>query len=493
MRAVRIHHTVKLGYVIRLSLYPLTALILYMVFLGAGRGSWGLVAALAVYGLVWPHVAYAWASRSRGTRRAELRNLLLDALFIGGWAAWLHFSLWPATMLASGVLAGLLSVGGVGMALPGVLAMVAGVIVVGTATGFAVDLETSLVPTLLCIGGILLYMGVFSHQAYVQNLRIVRSRKALVARHREVQEQRGLLVAAKEEAEAAREEAEAANRAKGQFLANMSHELRTPLSSIIGYSEMLLEKAEASGFGGAAPGLEKIRRAAWHLQGLINGVLDMSKIEAGRMEVAPEPVDVGMLVEEVVTTARPLVERNGNRLAVVHEVEPGVILTDGMRLRQVLLNLLSNAGKFTLGGDVTLAVGRVGSGASERVVFRVSDTGIGMTEAQLGRIFRPYVQAEPQISSKYGGTGLGLFLSRRFCLLLGGDIEVASQPGLGSVFTVTVPVSLRPASRTGGRAPADGRVVVDRPAPAGGGDPAARGEGARGEAAAPVREVGGRG
>jgi signal transduction histidine kinase len=235
---------------------------------------------------------------------------------------------------------------------------------------------------------------------------------------------------------AARRAAETASKTKSQFLANMSHELRTPLNAIIGYSEMLREQAEEDGASAYAEDLEKIRAAGRHLLSLINEVLDLSKIEAGRMELFLEAYSVAELVRDVATTVQPLVEKNGNRLIVDANGAGGEARADVTKMRQVLLNLLSNASKFTDHGDIHLTARHAG----DDLILEVRDSGIGMTPEQSAKLFEAFAQAEASTSKNYGGTGLGLAISREFCRLMGGDITVASAVGQGSTFTVRVPV-----------------------------------------------------
>jgi PAS domain S-box-containing protein len=238
-----------------------------------------------------------------------------------------------------------------------------------------------------------------------------------------------------------RRNAEEANAAKSRFLASMSHELRTPLNAILGYSEMLQEDAEEGGHTALVPDLQRVQSAGRHLLTLINEVLDLSKIEAGKMELYLETVDVAKVLEDVATTVRPLVERNGNRLELTRLSEPGTMRADATRLRQVLLNLLANAAKFTDHGTVTLEVEREGNGDGGWMIFRVRDTGIGMTPEQLGRLFEAFTQADVATTSKYGGTGLGLALSRKFCQLMGGNVTVTSEMGKGSTFMARIPLT----------------------------------------------------
>ena len=244
----------------------------------------------------------------------------------------------------------------------------------------------------------------------------------------------------------AKEAAEAANVSKSQFLANMSHELRTPLNAIIGYSEILQEDALDLGEDDFVIDLEKIHKAGNHLLGLINDILDLSKIEAGQTELDLETFDLSEVIQEVATTVKPLFLRNSNRLNVEYPERIGDFHSDRMKLIQILFNLLSNAAKFTQQGTITFSVERItndeNSYDSDWLIFNCADTGIGMTAEQVQKLFQPFTQADASTTRKYGGTGLGLAIAQKYSQMLGGEITVKSEFGKGSTFTVMLPAEL---------------------------------------------------
>ena len=229
-----------------------------------------------------------------------------------------------------------------------------------------------------------------------------------------------------------------ASQHKSQFVSSVSHELRTPLNAIIGLTEMMVTNAARFGTEKAQEPLQRVNRAGTHLLGLINQVLDLSKIEAGKLELNPQTVQLAPLIEEVIGTARQLAEPNHNRLVVEVQENLGLLTVDPMRLRQILLNLLSNACKFTKDGEVKLRVSKVGNGR-HWVELSVSDTGIGMTPEQKAKLFEEFTQADATTAQRFGGTGLGLAITRKLARMMGGDVTVTSEPGKGSAFTVRLP------------------------------------------------------
>jgi signal transduction histidine kinase/DNA-binding response OmpR family regulator len=241
----------------------------------------------------------------------------------------------------------------------------------------------------------------------------------------------------------ARDAAETANRTKSLFLANMSHELRTPLNAIVGYSEMLHEEAAERQLLDFSADLQKISTSGRHLLGLINDILDLSKIEAGKMELSLEVFDIATLVGEVASTIGIQAAKNGNTLEISHAPDIGVMRGDLSKVRQGLFNLVSNAAKFTHGGQITVLAEREVMDGGEWIRFRVSDTGIGLSAEQIVRLFQPFTQADASTTRRFGGTGLGLALTRRFCQMMSGDVTVHSVPGEGSVFTIKLPATLR--------------------------------------------------
>jgi signal transduction histidine kinase len=306
---------------------------------------------------------------------------------------------------------------------------------VGVLTMFAPDeFATSAMDAMAAVADAVA-LGIDRKRAEAEVVRYTRDLEAAHDTQRQNAEQ---LVTLVDQLRVTQRQAEAATRAKSDFLASMSHELRTPLNAIILYSELLQEEAEEEPHQSSIVDLQRINTAGNHLLELINGILDLSKIEAGKMTVSPERFDVRDMIRGVVDTVNPLLNKNENRLTVRCDDAVGTMFADVMKTRQILFNLLGNAAKFTRSGDITVDAALDASGAS--VVFTVTDTGVGMTAEQAGKIFDPFTQADVTTTRKYGGTGLGLAIVSRFCRLMGGEVSVESRPGEGARFTVRLPV-----------------------------------------------------
>jgi signal transduction histidine kinase len=444
-----VHPTVTLDYPVRILVWIIVLSLVAECF-SQRSVDYSLWALLFSITLSWPHVAYKLACRSPDGKQFELRILMMDCFLLGLFASLISYE--PMASLTMFLILNVAnaSIGGIPAVKRGILSYLVGCVLFGLMTGFAFNPERTTLTSILVTIAAFSYttsMGYMSHKA--TRAAVDRGRE-LKLRSKIIEEQSQQLEAAKKIAEierqtavSARAIAEEANRTKSVFLANMSHELRTPLNAIIGYSEMLIEDMTEDKVNGIVlADLGKIKSAGKHLLGLINDVLDLSKIEADKVDFNYEKIDIPQLIDYIASTTHPLVAMNHNQLVLKMPKNIGFIESDVTRVRQVLLNIMSNAAKFTHDGTITLEVLRRAEPMDvEKLVIQVTDTGIGMSVDQTNKLFQPFVQADSATTRKYGGTGLGLVISRKLCRMMGGDVTLQSELGKGSCFTISIAAS----------------------------------------------------
>jgi signal transduction histidine kinase len=430
----QVHPAVRLYFLVRLVAYPLFMLAYGVHMRGRVLPAWALVLFLA-HTFIFPHVARRVAARNNDPKRAEQRNLLLDSFLIGCYVPVTGFSLWPNTASILGLNAGMINLGGPRLALRGLLSWGAGVIVAGTVTGFQTDVfSASRLTQVLSITLIGMYTTVFGLQSFVQLRRVKRANVQIREQNAQIEAHTALLQERSAELELALAKAKESDEAKSNFLATMSHELRTPLNSIIGFTNIVLRNKGGQIASQDVVYLRRVSSSGAHLLELINGVLDLAKIEAREMDLERVPVDLLVLARETLSQFEPQAEAQAVQLFA--DLPRGAVLVaDRARLKQILINLVGNAVKFTRDGAVTLRIVLDPlTGAPARL--DVIDTGIGINDDRLAAIFEAFQQADTTTSRQYGGTGLGLSITRSLVVLMGWQITVTSTVGVGSTFSL---------------------------------------------------------
>ncbi|MEP7002827.1 MAG: ATP-binding protein, partial [bacterium] len=434
---LRVHRIVRLDYLVRLGTYPLY-LVLYGLHMWPRSVSPMAWVVIIWQTLLWPHVAYFTAKRSPAdSKRAELRNLLADSFCIGLMVPFTAFSLWPSATGFLAVNAGNMLNGGWKFAARGLACFCAGVLLATAIVGFHPDvMAASLTTQLLSLLVLIAYSSAFTYVTYKQSQNMVLAGRQVRQQNAQIEEKGVLLEERSHQLETALHAAESANAAKSNFLANMSHELRTPLNSIIGFANILLRNTSQNLRTQDIKYLSRISVNGSHLLTLINGVLDLSKIDAKQMQLELTSVDIAALLREALSEMEPQAE--SREVELVADVPAVATLhTDRSRLKQIVLNLLSNAVKFTHSGRITLRlVTDPRSGMPARI--DVIDTGIGIPADRLHAVFDPFQQEDETTSRQYGGTGLGLTITRSLAHLMGWRIEATSEVGVGSTFSVVM-------------------------------------------------------
>jgi len=427
-----VHPIVELDYRVRSWANLLVLVVMASVFLERESPTWYWLL-LVFQGVAWAPLARARAKRATDSRRAEHQNLLTDAVIYGVLSGLASFSLWPTTLMLASILLSVLSLGGPQMAWRAAAAFVPGAVLGSAISGFSLHFESSLRTSLFSVVCFVPYLLMFGMNSFVQNQRAQRARHELAHRNEQVTRQN-------RELELARMLAESANRTKGAFLANMSHELRTPLNAIIGYSEMLESDAVDAGQHTKAQDLQKIRTAGTSLLAMVEDVLNLSRLEAGQTYLASNPIRPGEMVRAVADNAREQIENNGNVFRIDCDMGTPCVMGDEGKIRQILSHLLSNAGKFTRAGEVVLRAWHEAD--TQTLVLQVSDTGIGIAPAQREHLFRAFAQVDDSSTRRFGGSGMGLAIAQHYCDLMGGAIDVESEPGAGACFTARIPAPL---------------------------------------------------